>query len=297
LKVDEAVDSYLNYIIVEKGLSRNTVSSYSADLKYFSSFCLREGATDASGLNFRLVSKYISELGRRGLKTSSVARKASAIRALCKYCIKENLVEEDPFVKVPARKLTRPLPKVLSLEEVDALIGAPSLDTPDGSRDRAMIELIYSAGLRASELVSLKLTEIDFKIGCLRIMGKGSKERVVPIGQEAMNLVTEYIEKYRPGMLKKGAVSESAFLTRLGRPMTRQYFWKIIKAFAVKAGITKHISPHVLRHSFATHLLERGADLRAVQSMLGHSDISTTQIYTHVNMERLRKIYEKHPRA
>lgn len=296
MDLDTATELFLNHIKVERGLSANTVESYGRDLFKFTDFCRRSSIRTVKNIREEHIVDFLVELTRRKLSVRTQARNLVAIRNFFKFMRAERLIQSDPAALVSLPRFGRRLPQALTLDEVTRLLEAPDQDTDRGLRDAAMLEILYATGLRVSELVSLRTSDLDLKTGVLRAFGKGGKQRLVPMGEEARQTVTRYLERGRPSFLS--GPSEALFLTRRSRPMTRQGFWKLLKTHALKAGITKNTSPHKLRHSFATHLLERGADLRAVQEMLGHADVSTTQIYTHITQARLRQIYEKHhPRA
>ena len=290
------LDEYLTYLLVEKGLSPNTLQAYRRDLSKFvvhldRDGCVPESATQAQVLGF------LKHLRDSGLSARSSARALVSVRSLFKFLATKGLVGRDPTLNVEAPKLPRNLPKSLPYTDVEALLGAPDVEDVLGLRDRAMLELLYATGLRASELVTLRVSDLDLSLGVLTAFGKGSKERPVPVGRTAVQWVTRYLQTSRPALCN-GKSSELLFVRRGARGITRQGFWKIVKRHGRTAGIKKVLSPHVLRHSFATHLLEHGADLRSVQLMLGHSDISTTQIYTHVSKQRLARVYrDMHPRA
>ncbi len=281
---------YATYLAVEKGLAPNTLASYERDLnKYF--YAMREKQPE--GITPADVRAFLAGLSDAGLAAPSIARNLAAVRGFHKFLQIDGLAQSDPTVNVETPRGWKRLPKTLSTAEVDALLVQPDQSTLLGLRDKAMLELLYATGLRVSELVGLRLQDVNLERGFLVVMGKGSKERAVPLGETAMDAVRSYLKRARPLLLKSGA-SESLFLSARRRGITRQMFWERIKLHARAAGIVSSISPHTLRHCFATHLLDNGADLRAVQAMLGHSDISTTQIYTHVSRERLRQIHEKH---
>ncbi len=281
---------YATYLAVEKGLAPNTLASYERDLnKYF--YAMREKQPE--GITPADVRAFLAGLSDAGLAAPSIARNLAAVRGFHKFLQIDGLAQSDPTVNVETPRGWKRLPKTLSTAEVDALLVQPDQSTLLGLRDKAMLELLYATGLRVSELVGLRLQDVNLERGFLVVMGKGSKERAVPLGETAMDAVRSYLKRARPLLLKSGA-SESLFLSARRRGITRQMFWERIKLHARAAGIASSISPHTLRHCFATHLLDNGADLRAVQAMLGHSDISTTQIYTHVSRERLRQIHEKH---
>ncbi|HLQ77314.1 MAG TPA: site-specific tyrosine recombinase XerD [Terriglobia bacterium] len=283
-------EKFLSYLRIERGLSQNTLSSYKHDLEMY---CRHLGRTPLLKAQRADVSSFLRYLYSHGLKARSVARALATVRGLHKFLLLEKATTENPTTTVEAPRGFHPLPHFLNIDEVDRLLAAPDLTTPVGLRDRAMIEVLYATGLRVSELTGMRIDGINLKSGFLRCFGKGSKERVVPLGESACHAVEAYLKDGRGGH-----ASELLFLTPRGAPMSRFEFWEILKRYAAKAEIRKNISPHVLRHSFATHLLDRGADLRAVQMMLGHENISTTQIYTHVIRERLKQIYKSyHPRA
>lgn len=286
---------YLDYLSVEKGLARNSLASYAIDLRHFGHW-LNEQRLDVETIERIHIVKYFQSLRAAGISARSVARALAAIRGLFRFLVAERHLKVDPTENLENPKLWSTLPKSLQPSEVEALLAAPDRSTPDGLRDAAMLELLYATGLRVSELIKVRIDEVVFDAGFVRTMGKGSKERIVPFGDTAKAVMVEYLEKGRPELDKYA--DPHLFLSRRGRPMTRQSFWMKIVRYAREADIRTHISPHVLRHSFATHLLENGADLRSVQMMLGHADISTTQIYTHVSRARLQRMYESfHPRA
>lgn len=295
--MEKAVSQFLNYLTVEKGLSRNTLESYERDLRKYSDYLKKNAITDIRAVSKSDVFGLIEHLRGSGLSASSTARAIVAVKGLHRFLLSEGRSDKDPTEAIESPKRGLILPKVLKADEVEALLAAPQGNAQEAVRDRAMLELLYATGLRASELVSLGAGDVDFEVGYLKAFGKGSKERVVPLGEAALGSLRTYLEEARPVFLK-GRTSHDLFVTRLGSGMTRQCFWKIIKKYARLAGIKKNISPHVLRHSFATHLLEHGADLRSVQTMLGHADIATTQIYTHLEAERLKKLHKEfHPRG
>ncbi|HEX9985663.1 MAG TPA: site-specific tyrosine recombinase XerD [Thermoanaerobaculia bacterium] len=286
---------FLDYLAVEKGLARNSLSAYQTDLRHFGHW-LKDQGLELERVERIDIVKYFQALRTAGISARSVARALAAIRGMFRFLVIERHLKRDPTENLENPKLWTNLPKSLQPHEVEALLGAPDRSTPDGLRDAAMLELLYATGLRVSELIKVRIDELVMDAGFLRTIGKGSKERIVPFGDTARDVMVQFIETGRRELDKHG--DPHIFLSRLGRPMTRQSFWMKIVRYAREAGIATHISPHVLRHSFATHLLENGADLRSVQMMLGHSDISTTQIYTHVSRARLQKMYETyHPRA
>lgn len=286
---------FLDYLAVEKGLAANSLAAYRADLRHFGHWLQEKGIALDRVERIDIV-RYFQSLRAAGISARSVARALAAIRGLFRFLLAERHLERDPTENLESPKLWTTLPKSILPGEVEALLAAPDVSTREGLRDRAMLELLYATGLRVSELIRVRLDEIVMDAGFLRTMGKGSKERIVPFGDTARDAILSYLDHGRADLDRLG--DPHLFLSRRGRPMTRQSFWMKIVRYARDAGIRTHISPHVLRHSFATHLLENGADLRSVQLMLGHSDISTTQIYTHVSRARLQKIYEQfHPRA
>jgi integrase/recombinase XerD len=292
----ELLDEYLNHLLVEKGLSPNTLQAYRRDLSKFVDYLLAQGCAPALATQANVLG-FLKHLRETGLSARSSARALVSVRSLFKFFSVRGMIGRDPTLNVESPKLPRSLPKSLPYQDVEALLGAPDVNDVLGLRDRAMLELLYATGLRASELVTLRVTDVDLSLGVLTAFGKGSKERPVPVGRTAVQWVTRYLQSARPPLCT-GKASDLLFVRRGARGITRQGFWKIVKRHGRTAGIKKMLSPHVLRHSFATHLLEHGADLRSVQLMLGHSDISTTQIYTQVGKSRLAKVYrEMHPRA
>jgi integrase/recombinase XerD len=293
--IEAALRSFLDFLSVEKGLSPNTLVSYERDIGKLVLF-FRKEKIDGTRAGERDLVKFIHQQSRAGLSARSLARLISSMRSFYRYLVLDGVLGQNPAERLSSPSVWLSLPKVLSVAEVESLLGRPDEKTPQGIRDRAMLEVLYGSGLRVSELAALKPRDVNLDDGFLLCRGKGGKERIVPLGASACRAVRNYLAQSRPHLAK--GPSESLFITRRGGPFTRQGLWKLLKAHARAAGLTAKISPHVLRHSFATHLLERGADLRSVQLMLGHSQITTTQIYTHVSRERLRKVYEKyHPRA
>ncbi len=288
--------SYLNYLQVERGLSANTLQAYRRDILDFLSF-LDHKKLELPDVGKGELSSYLQALYSR-LSARSVARKIVSLRSFYRYLLLDKHVTEDPTETLDSPRTWRSLPKYLTLAEVDRLLQQPDIQVPLGLRDRTMLEVLYATGLRVTELVRLRAAEVNLEVGFLRTQGKGSKERLVPIGDSALGFIQRYLDQARPQLLHKRLNSPYLFVTRQGKPMSRQYFWMMIGKYGRQAAIEKPLTPHILRHSFATHLLERGADLRAVQLMLGHADISTTQIYTHVTRERLKQVYDKyHPRS
>jgi integrase/recombinase XerD len=290
-RTDELADQFTHHLRVERGLATNTIESYSRDLTRFFEFLENRDIPPPSASQVDLMD-YVSSLAGT-LSTRSIARNLSAVKMFYRFLVSDGKIEDNPARLLSSPKLPRRLPYVLSAEEVERLLSQPVPETTRGKRDRAMLELLYATGLRVSELVNLKMANVNLEAGFLRTVGKGSKERMVPVGAKALEALKEYLNQGRGSFLKK-RTSSYLFLNPRGKPLTRQGFWKTIKRYGLLAGISKKITPHSLRHSFASHLLEHGADLRSVQIMLGHSDISTTQIYTHVTRERLKQIHEKH---
>ena len=291
------LDLYLDYLTVEKGLAANTRASYSADLLKFLNYLRDRGIDDWSQVRFPEIMAFLSRAQEQGLAPRSRARLLSAMRGFFKFMIRDSHLKKSPVANLTSPRLRRQLPTVLSVAEVERLLAQPNPDLPLGQRDVAMLELLYGTGLRVNELITLAVGRVNLEVGFLVARGKGSKERIVPMGEAAIEAVQNYTLGSRPRLLK-GRMSEILFVSNRGTAMTRQGFWKLLKKYGRQAGMEKSLTPHTLRHSFATHLLERGADLRSVQMMLGHADISTTQIYTHVARERLREVHKKyHPRA
>jgi integrase/recombinase XerD len=293
MELDQAVDRYLRHLVVERHLSANTVASYSRDLSRFLDFLEERGRRRAAEVSAGDITDHLLAILEAGLKVRSRARALAAIRSLFRYLVGERVLEASPADTVRAPKLGRKLPDVLALEDVDRLLAVPSGSDPRSLRDAAMLATLYATGLRVSELCNLLVREVNLNAGFVRTLGKGKKERLVPISALASERIEKYMTVGRPALVVR-PTEPAMFLTGRGRPMTRQWFWRRIRDQARAAGIRTRVSPHVLRHSFATHLLERGADLRAVQAMLGHSDIATTEIYTHVSRARLIELHGKH---
>ena len=292
------LDEFINYLTVERGLSRNTILAYRADLARFIAYLAKSGLNDANRVKREDITGYMMGLKAAGISSNSISRALVAIKMFYRFLVRERLAKEDVPGVLESPKLIRPLPNVLGSAEVERLLAAPDTRSWIGVRDKAALELMYATGMRVSELVELSMDGLNLDVGFIKCRGKGDKERIVPVGKAAKDAVGRYAAKVRPGLQRKGGQDRHLFLSRLGRKVSRVSFWKMIKANAKRARIKKEITPHTLRHSFATHLLERGADLRVVQEMLGHADIATTQIYTHINKERLKSIHRQfHPRA
>ena len=294
--LDLALDRYLAHLRVERGLLPATLESYARDLREYLDWLDGNGVAQLAEVTEPLILQHLAALMSRGLSRSSQARHLAALRGFHRFANAEGLAPADPSDGIGATRGSRPLPDFLTVEQIDRMLAQPDASTAQGSRDRAMLEVLYASGLRVSELVSLPLTAIDAQAGVARVRGKGGKERIVPVGMRAQEALRAYLEGARQRLLRARR-SNDLFVTSRGGRMTRQGFWKLLARYARAAGIARPVHPHMLRHSFATHLLERGADLRAVQAMLGHADIGTTQIYTHVDRERLKAIIAKHPRA
>lgn len=291
------IEQFIDSLWLERGLARNTLESYSRDLRAFAGWLASKGKTITS-VHRTDINAWLVHRMESGIKARSTARALSCLRSLYRYLLRENRITEDPTLRIENPKLGRPLPDTLTEADVDKLLAAPDIETPVGFRDRTMLELLYATGLRVTELVTLKLTDVNIRQGVVRVIGKGSKERLVPLGEEAIGWYTQYVREARPALLKNNLREDVVFPSSQGRPMTRQTFWHRIKAHGRTAGIKRKLSPHTVRHAFATHLLNHGADLRVVQLLLGHSDLSTTQIYTHVAQQRLKDLHSvHHPRA
>jgi integrase/recombinase XerD len=299
MEISAAVSAFLTHVKVEKGLSSNTVSAYKRDLVKFDAFA-RKRKLSLEAISRDDLVDFLAGLYRQKLESRTVARQLVTLRNFFRFAQIQELIPADPSMNLESPKIRRTLPGYLRLEEVERLLAQPNEKTPLGLRDRAMLEVLYSTGLRVSELISLGVSNLDARVGCVRCIGKGDKERIVPVGRKALSMVDRYLREARPQLCGKGKSSgtPTLFVNRRGGPLSRVGVWKIMSAYGRRAGLRVPIKPHMLRHSFATHLLERGADLRSVQLMLGHADISTTQIYTHVVEERLKQIYKAHhPRA
>ncbi|MBE3572589.1 MAG: site-specific tyrosine recombinase XerD [Moorella humiferrea] len=293
----ELVDEFLYYLVVERGLAENTLASYNSDLQQFLQYLESSKIKSFRDVNHGLLVAYLVKMQREGRAPATICQHMAAIRALYQFLLRERLVDNDPTVNLESPRQAKKLPQVLTLEEVERLLSQPRVDTPAGLRDKAMLELLYATGLRVSELIALNVDQVNLEGEFVRCLGKGAKERVVPMGQMACFYVRTYIENGRGKLIKKKAET-ALFVNQHGRRLSRQGCWKIIKGYARAANLNKGITPHTLRHSFATHLLENGADLRAVQELLGHADIGTTQIYTHLTRKKVREVYDRtHPRA
>ena len=294
--MQDSIDAYLQFIAVEKGSSLNTLEAYGRDLLRYAQFLSRSGVKDAKTARPEHATAFLWELRAEGLSANSINRCLAAVRGFYKYLVREGRIGESPVAEVGLSKTWTKLPGALSRAEMDRLLAAPRADGTIGARDKAMLELLYATGIRVSELIALTLNDVNWHVGYLTAMGKGRKERIVPIGRAAIRSLKNYVEGARLQLEKKQ--SPFLFLNRAGEGLTRQGFWKIVKRHARTAGLESKVHPHTFRHSFATHLLEGGADLRSGQIMLGHADISTTQIYTHVTRSRLKEIHKKyHPRG
>ncbi len=290
------IEVFLDAVWMEQGLSANTLAAYRADLTGLATWLAGQGS-DLLGVGRDKLLAYLAQRAVEGAKPRSTARLLSALRHFYRYQVREARLSLDPSAQIASPRLGRDLPHILTEADVDALLAAPDAETELGMRDRTMLEVLYACGLRVSELVQLRLEQVNLRMGCLRVLGKGSKERLVPLGEHALDWLGDYLRTARPALLQ-GCPGNDLFVTQRGRAMTRQAFWYLIKRYARRAGISKPLSPHTLRHAFATHLVNHGADLRVVQLLLGHSDLSTTQIYTHVARERLKELHAiHHPRG
>lgn len=292
----ELIKEFLDYLSIERGLSKNTLDSYGRDLRKYANYLKANGNENPGNVKRQDIQNFLFKLKESKLNASSIARNLVAIKVFHRYLMVQRYIKEDVTSVLETPKLWKTLPDVLDLNEVEAILERPNVRNKQGVRDRATLELMYATGMRVSELVNLKLTDLHMDAGFVKCVGKGQKERIIPIGRKAKEALRKYLKKARLKFLKRGE-SNALFLTRLGKPMSRQSFWMMIKRYVREAKIKKRVTPHTLRHSFATHLLQRGADLRIVQELLGHANISTTQIYTHINKERLKQIHQKyHPR-
>ena len=287
------LDEFCDALWLEDGLSRNTLESYRRDLRLFSAWLSADRGKTLSQAQRVDLLDYLAYKFQRKARPRSAARLLSSLKRFYRFLLRENRIQADPTLQVDSPKLPRSLPKILTEDDVDALLAAPNVQTPLGLRDKSMLEALYASGLRVSELVTMQVAQLSQDMGVVRVVGKGSKERLVPVGEEALTWIRRYMDNVRPEILA-GRQADALFVTARGTSMTRQAFWYLIRRYAERAGIRKGISPHTLRHAFATHLLNHGADLRVVQMLLGHADISTTQIYTHVARERLKQLHAKH---
>lgn len=297
--MEDHIKDFVHYLTVEKGLAKNTIVSYERDLRSYAAYLQKvELLKSLNEVNRTHLLQFLGHLKQNGKSAKTLARHVASIRAFHQFLLREKICEQDPAVHLETPQQEQRLPKVLSLSEVEALLEAPKSNSPFDLRNRAMLELLYATGMRVSELIQMKLDDLHLAMGFVRCIGKGDKERIIPIGQTAIKVMEAYLVNGRPHLRSTKHRSNALFLNHHGKAMSRQGFWKILKKIAVDAGIEKPLTPHMLRHSFATHLLENGADLRAVQELLGHVDISTTQIYTHVTKTRLKDVYTTfHPRA
>jgi len=295
--MDQLLDQFLHYLVVEKGLSQNTIEAYGHGLTRFFNHLRGKGIQDVREVGKFDVQGFLMALKKKNLNTKSIVRNLAAIRSFFRFLTQERILGTNPVENLESPKVAKTLPEILSLKEIEQILEQPNVQTPLGVRDRAMLEMLYATGMRVSELTRLPTHQVSLEGGYVLLYGKGSKERIVPLGSEAMKWVDLYLKAAR-GILLKGKDTAFLFINRSGKRMSRQGFWKGLKGYAKRAGLHKRITPHLLRHSFASHLLERGADLRSVQMMLGHVDISTTQIYTHVTGEKLKKVHKQyHPRG
>ncbi|MDH9160021.1 site-specific tyrosine recombinase XerD [Staphylococcus casei] len=295
--MDTIIDEFLKFIQLEKGLSANTIGAYRRDLRKYETFLADQKISHIDFVDRQMIQQCLGHLHDEGASAKSLARFISTVRNFHQFALREKYAAKDPTVLIETPKYDRKLPDVLEINEVIDLLETPNLSKNNGYRDRTMLELLYATGMRVSELIQIELEDVNLIMGFVKVFGKGNKERIVPLGDAVIEYLTLYMENIRPQLLKH-TVTNVLFLNMHGKPLSRQAIWKMIKQYGIKANINKTLTPHTLRHSFATHLLENGADLRAVQEMLGHSDISTTQLYTHVSKSQIRKMYnEFHPRA
>jgi integrase/recombinase XerD len=295
--VEEAIDRFLQFLMIEKGVSSNTIASYRRDLVRFMAFSKSRGCKNINSVTRSMIKAFLDVLQRRGLSPSTLCRQIAALRSFYRFLVTEGLSDSDPTLNIDRPRGWQRLPKVLAEEEVNRLLDLQKGTSPTGMRDDAIIELLYATGLRISELTSLTLVATNLEVGYVLVTGKGQKQRIIPVGEAALQKLRSYLFKARP-RLAQGRSIDRVFLNRFGRGLSRQGCWKLLRKYAQLAGIRRLISPHMLRHSFATHLLEHGADLRSVQMMLGHADLSTTQIYTQVSQARLKRLHQRlHPRG
>ncbi len=296
MTLQECIQQFIDYLSLERGLSKNTLAAYSRDLTAFSAFLARHGISSFTSVTRSDITRFMFQQKDRRLKANTIARNLVALKVFFRFLTREGMISHDISHVIETPTVWKHLPDVISVAEVDRLLRMPNLKTWKGIRDKAFLEMMYATGLRASEIVGLTLSDVNLDLGIVRCLGKGSKERIVPINKATRAALERYFAKVRP-MLMKSEATGALIVTRLGRKMSRQMLWRIVTQYVKKAGIKKHITPHTLRHSFATHLLEHGADLRIVQELLGHSNIATTQIYTHINRARLKSIHAQfHPR-
>jgi integrase/recombinase XerD len=295
--LNNEIEEYMNFLVVEKGLAANSTNAYARDLKRYCTYLQNgEGINQWNEVQKIHVTAYLHYLHNLGRAGSSVSRMLSSIRSFHQFLIRERKTDHDPVLHIERPKLSQKLPKVLSAEEVESLLQKPSSNAPMDVRNKAMLELLYATGMRVTELCNLKMSDLHLSMGFVQCIGKGNKERIIPLGNHAVEAMEKYLDNSRRKLIKQH--HDRVFVNHHGKPLSRQGFWKILKKIASEANIEKELTPHMLRHSFATHLLENGADLRAVQEMLGHADISTTQIYTHVTKVRMKDVYSQyHPRA
>ena len=293
----ELIGEFLNYMSVERGLAKNTLLAYTRDLNKYIEYLSSSKTNSPDGVKREHITNFMMSLKKHGMSATSICRHLAAIKMFHRFLVRESFSKEDPTTLIETPKIFKRIPEVLTQKEIESILEAAQKVKTKDKRDYVIIELFYASGMRVSELVDLKLTSINLEVGFVRAMGKGSKERIIPIGKKSREALVFYCDKLRPRLLKN-TQTDVLFLSRLGKKLSRQSVWSIIKSYAKLAGIKKNIKPHTLRHTFATHLLEHGADLRSVQEMLGHSDISTTQIYTHVDRERLKSVHKEfHPRG
>lgn len=295
--MDGYVSEFIHYLAEERGLAQNTLESYGRDLRQYKTYLQSNHRDLLNDSNHDTILTYLDSLQSKGRAKSTISRNLAAIKSFYQYLVRQRYLEKDPAATMESPKLEKKLPKILTVQEVEELLKQPNITVPGGLRDKAMLELLYATGIRVSELINLNISDANLDMGYIKCAGKGTRDRIVPLGSIASKCVLEYMNKGR-GKLIRNYDESALFVNHHGNRLTRQGFWKIIKKYAHEARITKDITPHTLRHSFATHLLENGADLRSVQEMLGHADISTTQIYTHVTKNHLKEVYDKaHPRA
>jgi integrase/recombinase XerD len=294
----EELRSYFHYLQLEKNISPNTVAAYTNDLERYRAYLQDHGISSSARIEGKDISKFLSELYKYGLSPRSVTRTLSAIRMFHKFLMSDGLAQKNPAENIDSPKLPRELPDVLNQDEVEKILNQPMTSEPLGIRDRAILETLYATGTRVSELITIRQPDIHWQEGIVKVLGKGSKERYIPIGKSALRWIELYSKDVRPSLVRGGSGRDFVFLNARGKPMTRMTVWNIVKSSKERAGITKDVHPHTFRHSFATHLLEGGADLRAVQEMLGHADITTTELYTHIDREYLKEVHKTfHPRG